>query len=81
MLTEKQGSEEMAEPTPDYADVLKRAKELCAEEGFAWDSLDFATRGAPGTPLTADHLLSKERRQQYLARARAELAAKGSGNA
>ena len=55
----------------DQAAILKRAKELCEQDGFAWD-LDYAR--PTGEPVS----LTEEARQQYLARARAQLRA---GNA
>jgi hypothetical protein len=59
----------------DEAAVLKRAKELCEQDGYAWD-LDYAPPTA--VPVIPRVTLSEEARQQYLQRARAEL---GAGNA
>ena len=59
----------------DQAAILKRAKELCEQDGFAWE-LDYAP--PTGEPIIPRVTLSEEARQQYLARARAELRA---GNA
>jgi hypothetical protein len=44
------------------AAVLERARDLCKQDGFAWD-----LESSPGI------VLSDEARQQYLERARAEL--------
>jgi hypothetical protein len=59
----------------DEAAVLKRAKELCEQDGYAWE-LDYS--GPTAEPVIPSVTLSKEARQEYLARARADL---GAGNA
>jgi hypothetical protein len=59
----------------DEVAVLKRAKELCEQDGYAWE-LDYSPPTAE--PIIPKVTLSEEARQQYLARARAEL---GTGNA
>jgi hypothetical protein len=56
----------------DEAAVLKRGKELAAQDGFTWE-LDFTVPSAQRTPLRGQHFLSEDRRQEYLERARAEL--------
>jgi len=60
----------MAEP--DEAAVLNRGKALAAEDGFTWE-FDTAVPSAQRAPLRGQHFLSEDRRQEYLARARAEL--------
>ena len=54
----------------DEAAVLKRARELCERDGFAWD-LEYPPPGAD--PIIPGVTLGEEARQQYLERARAEL--------
>jgi hypothetical protein len=56
----------------DEAAVLKRAKELCEQDGYAWD-LEYAPPTAE--PIIPRVTLNEEARQQYLARARAEIGA------
>jgi hypothetical protein len=60
----------MAEP--NEAAVLKRAKAAAEQDGFTWE-LDIGVPGAFRAPLRRQHFLSKERQQEYLDRARAEL--------
>jgi hypothetical protein len=60
----------MAEP--NEAAVLKLAKAAAERDGFTWE-FNFGSRGAVGIPLRGQHFLSEERRQEYLARSRAEL--------
>ena len=60
----------MAEP--NEAAVLKLAKAAAERDGFTWE-FNFGSPGAVGIPLRGQHFLSEERRQEYLARARAEL--------
>jgi hypothetical protein len=62
--------ENMAQP--DQAAVVKRAKALAKQDGFTWE-LDFDVPSAPGSPLRGQHFLSKDRKQEYLERARADL--------
>ena len=52
--------------------ILKRAKELCEQDGFA-SELNFVTPSARYAPIKPQPYLSDERRQQYIACARAEL--------
>jgi hypothetical protein len=54
----------------DNAAVLKRAKELCEQDGYAWE-LDHTVPSAE--PIIPRITLSEEARQEYLTRARAEL--------
>lgn len=56
----------------DSEAITKRAKELCAQDGFAWE-LDFTLPYPPAGHLRGSHYPSDERRQHYLAQARAEL--------
>jgi hypothetical protein len=75
MLGGKQWSGgKMAEP--NEAAVLKRAKAAAEQDGFTWE-FNFDDPGTRGTLLKGQHFLSKERRQQYLERARTELRKKG----
>jgi hypothetical protein len=57
---------------PDEVEVLKRAKELCEQDGFTWE-FNFGSPSAQRTPLKGQRFLSEDRRREYLARARAEL--------
>jgi hypothetical protein len=57
---------------PDASAVLKRAKALAEQDGFTWE-LDFGVPGALGAPLRGQRFLSKDRQQEYLERASAEL--------
>jgi hypothetical protein len=59
--------------------ILARAKSLCAQDGFAWE-LDFTLPYPPAGHLRGSHYPSEQRRQQYLARARAELRDSRSAN-
>ena len=54
------------------AAVLEGAKALANEDGFTWE-LDFGAPGVPRTKLRSQHFLSKDRQQEYLERARANL--------
>jgi hypothetical protein len=56
----------------DEAVVLGHAKALAAQDGFTWE-IDFNSPREGGTSFRGLHFLSEERRQEYLARARAEL--------
>jgi hypothetical protein len=56
----------------DETAVLKRAKVLAQRDGFTWE-LDFGVPGAPRTMLRGKRFLSRDRQQEYLERARAEL--------
>lgn len=61
------------------AAVLERARELATEDGFTWE-FDFGATGAQRAPLRGQHFLSKDRQEEYLERARAELR-KGTSDA
>jgi hypothetical protein len=52
--------------------ILTRAKSLCAQDGFAWE-LDFTLPYPLAGHLRGSHYPSEQRRQRYLAQARAEL--------
>lgn len=52
------------------ADVLRRAKELCEENGTKWD-VEFTLKAKPGTPIKI--ALDEEGRREYLTRAREQL--------
>jgi hypothetical protein len=52
--------------------ILARAKSLCAQDAFAWE-LDFTLPYPPAGHLRGSHYPSEQRRQHYLAQARAEL--------
>ena len=67
----------MAETDADA--VVARAKSLCAQDGFAWE-LDFTLPYPPAGHLRGSHYPSEQRRQRYLAQARAELRDNGSAN-
>jgi hypothetical protein len=54
-------------PDIDEASVLKRAKELCEQDGYVWE-LTFKTE-----PNRPQRLASDKLRQEYLLRARAQL--------
>ena len=56
----------------DEATVLSREKALAAQDGFTWE-LDFTVPSGERPSLRGQHFLSKERQQEYLARARTEL--------
>jgi hypothetical protein len=58
----------MAEP--DKAAVLERAKALANEDGFTWE-LDYGAIGR--AKLRSQRFLSKDRQEEYLERARADL--------
>jgi hypothetical protein len=58
----------MAEP--DTAAVLKRAKELCEQDGYVWER-EFTSRR--GTRLKGQIFPSQERRRLYIARAQTDL--------
>jgi len=60
----------------DEAAIVKRARELCKQDGFAWD-LEYEHPSAE--PVIPGIILSEESRQQYLARARAELTSPDRG--
>jgi hypothetical protein len=63
----------------DEAIILKRAKAIAAEEGFSWE-LDFSVPSHERAPLRGQHFLSEDRRQEYLARARAEVCKEDGGS-
>jgi hypothetical protein len=69
-LPESKGVWEMA---VDEAAILKRAKELCEQNGTAWD-LDYSP-AKPGVKIRL--ALNEAGRREYLARAREELASEG----
>ena len=56
----------------DEAAVLSHGKALAAQDGFTWD-IDFSGTREGHAPFRGLRFLSKERRQEYLERARAEL--------
>ena len=56
----------------DEAAVLSHGKALAAQDGFTWD-IDFSVLRGERTPFRGLRFLSEARRQEYLARARAEL--------
>jgi hypothetical protein len=56
----------------DNAAVLKRAKAIANDDGFAWE-LDFGEPGLPRAKVRGQHFLSKDRQEEYLERARLEL--------
>jgi len=58
-------------PEPDETAVEKQAIELAEKDGFAWQ-LDFKPV-IPRAPIRPQRFLSDDRRQEYLARARAPL--------
>jgi hypothetical protein len=60
----------MAEPNETA--VLKRAKVLAERDGLTWE-LDFGMPGAPRAMLRGKRFLSRDRQQEYLEHARAEL--------
>jgi hypothetical protein len=55
----------------DDATVLSQAKTLAAQDGFTWE-IDHTASAGRGS-YRGIHFLSEARRQEYLARARAEL--------
>jgi hypothetical protein len=56
----------------DKATVLAHGKALAAQDGFTWE-IDFNSPPEGRPSFRGMHFLSEERRQEYLARARAEL--------
>ena len=56
----------------DEAVVLSHGKALAAQDGFTWE-IDFDRPREGMASFRGLHFLSEERRQEYLARARAEL--------
>ncbi len=62
----------------DDAAVLKRAKELCEKTGFSWDNASEMMPVKPGWPKLKG-AIDEVGRQQYLARARAELLKEAGG--
>jgi hypothetical protein len=50
---------------PDNSAILTRAKELCAQDGFAWE-LDFTLPYPPAGHLRGNHYPNEERHQRYL---------------
>jgi hypothetical protein len=63
----------------DDSTVLTRAKELCAQDGFAWE-LDFTLPYPPAGHLRGSQYPNEARRRRYLEQARAELGKGGSAN-
>jgi hypothetical protein len=61
--------------TIDEAAILKRAKELAAQDGFPWQ-LEYKP-SVPRGKINVQPDLSPERRQQYLDRALVELRKEG----
>ena len=66
MISHAQTDWQMSEP--DHVVVMKRAKELCAQDGFVWWELAYE---AEPNPLRRQ--VSDNRRQEYMARARDQL--------
>ena len=64
----------------DQAEVERRAKALWEKDGYATRT-DFYQASERRTPLLGRVLLSEEKRQVFLERARAELGATGGENA
>ena len=56
----------------DDATVLAHGQALAAQDGFTWE-IDFNSPPEGRPSFRGMHFLSEERRQEYLARARAEL--------
>ena len=56
----------------DDATVLAHGQALAAQDGFTWE-IDFNSPLEGRASFRGMHFLSEERRQEYLARARAEL--------
>src|SRR5919107_1540699 len=56
----------------DEAAVLSHGKALSAQDGFTWD-IDFSVPSEARTRFRGLRFLGEARRQEYLARARAEL--------
>lgn len=56
----------------DFAAILRRGKALAAQDGFTWE-IDFSAPREGRTSFRGMRFLSEDRRQEYLARARAEL--------
>lgn len=61
------------------AAILSRAKELCAQDDFAWE-LDFNLPYPRAGHLRGSLYPNEQRRQHYLALARAEMAVNQSAN-
>jgi hypothetical protein len=58
---------------PDEAKILRRAKELCEQDGFAWE-MEFGPRPPKYSPIMLQPvLLDDAARDKYLARAREQL--------
>ena len=60
----------------DGTAVLSHAKALAAQDGFTWE-IDFDDPRQGRASFRGMHFLSEGRRQEYLARARAELRKEG----
>jgi hypothetical protein len=65
-----------AMPEPNDASVVKRAKELCEQDGLVWEP-NFVKPADRYAKITLQSYLSEERRQQFLDQARAELRKQG----
>jgi hypothetical protein len=63
----------------DEAAILRRAKELCTQDEFAWE-LDFTVPYPRAGHLRGSLYPNEERRQHYLALARAEMTKDQSAN-
>ena len=63
-------------PEPDDAAVEKRARALAEQDGYAWE-LTYKPV-VPGAPIKPQHFLNEDRRQEYMAQARASLRREGS---
>jgi hypothetical protein len=70
MFSGKHGAYHMVEA--DNPMILTRAKELCAQDGFAWE-LDFTLPYPRAGHLRGSHYPNEERRRRYLEQARTEL--------
>ena len=56
----------------ERAEVLRRAKALCEQDGKLWD-MEFTPVKPRGTPITLKPILDDVGRCEYLARAREQL--------
>jgi hypothetical protein len=59
-------------PELNETSVLRRAKALAEQDGFAWE-LNYRARNGQHAKINLQRYLDDEHRQQYLERARAEL--------
>lgn len=56
----------------DEAAILKRAKQLCEQDGFEWE-LEFKRPLPKYTPIRCRPILDEQGRRKYLVRAQEEL--------